>query len=244
MARFRCYIIDDEPLALDVIVRHLARFPNFEVCGRTTDAVEGLEQIKSLQPDLLFLDIEMPEITGLELIASMQKKPEIIITTAYREYAVDGFDLGVLDYLVKPIPFPRFLQAIDKFLEKQLPEPSREIPEKTNSLLIKADRKTVKIDLEEIIYVEGVKDYVRIVLEGRHFLTKSSIGNFADLLPKDQFIRVHKSFIVARNKIAAWSANEVEAGGFEIPVGRTYKEAFLAEMPPLTTDHWQLTTDN
>ena len=237
MARFKCYIIDDEPLALDVIVRHLARFPNLEVCGKTTDAVEGLEQMKILQPDLLFLDIEMPEVTGLELIASMQKKPAVIITTAYREYAVEGFDLGVLDYLVKPIPFPRFLQAIDKFLEKQLADAGPEVPEKTNAILIKADRKTVKIDLEQIIYVEGVKDYVKIVLNGRHLLTKSSIGNFADLLPADQFIRVHKSFIVARNKISAWSANEVEAGGFEIPVGRTYKAAFLSEMPPLTTDN-------
>lgn len=229
MKKYKCYIVDDEPLALNVIEQHLAKFTGFEVCGKTTDAVEAVSQIKALQPDLLFLDIQMPEMTGLELIESMQHKPQIIITTAYREYAVEGFDLDVLDYLVKPIPFKRFVKAIDKFLDLYTSKPLNPPPESPAFILVKADRKTLKITLDDIIYIEGIKDYVRIVLPGQKIMTKTSIGNFFEELPADRFIRVHKSFIVARGKITAWSAQNVELGGVEIPVGRTYKEAFLKE---------------
>jgi two-component system, LytTR family, response regulator len=115
MEKYKCYIVDDEPLALNVIEQHLSRFQELELCGKTTEPVEAITQIKKLQPDLLFLDIEMPEINGLELISSIRNKPEIIITTAYREFAVEGFELNVLDYLVKPISFKRFVMAMDKF---------------------------------------------------------------------------------------------------------------------------------
>ncbi len=230
MKKYKCYIVDDEPLALNVIEQHLGKFARFEVCGKTTDAVEALSQIRALQPDLLFLDIQMPEITGLELIESMQHKPEVIITTAYREYAVEGFDLDVLDYLVKPIPFKRFVKAIDKFLGLQADAQVGASAEPPVFIMVKADRKTLKIQLDDILYIEGIKDYVRIVSAGQKIMTKTSIGNFFEELPADRFIRVHKSFIVGRNKITAWSAQNVELGGVEIPVGRTYKEAFLREM--------------
>ena len=227
---FKCFIVDDEPLALNVIEQHLSKFSQFEVCGKSTEPVEALTQIKRLQPDLLFLDIEMPEITGLDLIASIQHKPEIIITTAYREYAVEGFDLNVLDYLVKPIPFKRFVQAIDKFLEQKLPHPAAAIPTDPAYLFVKADRKTIKIALDDVLYVEGVKDYVKIVLPAQKIITKISIGNFFKTLPKDRFLQVHKSFLVAKNKITAFTAHDVEIGELEIPIGRAYKDEFLKEM--------------
>ena len=230
MKTYKCFIVDDEPLALNVIEQHLSKFSQFEVCGKSTDPVEALIQIKHLQPDLLFLDIEMPEINGLDLIASMQHKPEIIITTAYREYAVEGFELNVLDYLVKPIPFKRFVQAIEKFLEEKLLHAAAPIPENPACIFVKADRKTIKITLDDILYVEGVKDYVKIVLPNQKIITKISIGNFFKTLSKDRFLQVHKSFIVARNKISAFTAHDVEIGDLEIPIGRAYKEEFLREM--------------
>ncbi|GJM31077.1 MAG: DNA-binding response regulator [Saprospiraceae bacterium] len=230
MKKFNCYILDDEPLALNVIEKHLSKFGQFIVCGKSTEPIEALTQIKRLQPDLLFIDIQMPEITGLEFIASLQNKPQIIITTAYREYAVEGFELNVLDYLVKPIPFQRFMQAIDKFLEHSLPTNTLPLIEEESCIFVKANRKTVKILLDEILYVEGLKDYVKIILPKQKILTKVSIGNFFKDLPKDRFLQVHKSFVVAKNKITAYTAHDVEINELEIPIGRVYKERFLKEV--------------
>jgi DNA-binding LytR/AlgR family response regulator len=230
MKKYKCFIVDDEPLALNVIEQHLSKFGQFEVCGKSTDPLEAITQIKLLLPDLLFLDIQMPEITGLELIESIQHKPQIILTTAYREYAVEGFELNVLDYLVKPIPFKRFVKAIDRFLEQKLPPATLPPATDPTSLFVKADRKTIKIELGDILYVEGVKDYVKIVLPAQKIITKVSIGNFFKDLPKDRFVQVHKSFIVAKDKISAYTAHDVEINGLEIPIGRMYKEEFLREV--------------
>ncbi len=230
MQSFKCYILDDEPLALKVIEQHLSRFNQFVVCGQSTEPLEALPEISRLQPDLLFLDIQMPDITGLEFITTLHNPPQIIITTAYREYAVEGFELNVLDYLVKPIPFPRFAKAIDKFLQsasvadKEHPSP--------DAIFVKADRKTVKIDLNEVLYIEGLKDYVKIILPKQQILTKMSIGNFHKELPQDRFLQIHKSFVVAKDKITAYTAHDVEIGKLEIPIGRVYKESFLKEMKP------------
>lgn len=231
MSTYKCYIVDDEPLALSVIEQYLSKFPQFEVCGKSTDPVEALAQIKHHRPDLLFLDIQMPEITGLELIEAVRHKPEIIITTAYREFAVEGFELNVLDYLVKPIPFKRFVKAIDKFIEQKLSHPVSPESIDASFIFVKADRKSIKVALDEILYVEGVKDYVKIVLPTQKIITKVSIGNFFKDLPnKERFIQVHKSFIVAKNKINAYTAHDVEIGEVEIPIGRMYKEEFLREV--------------
>jgi DNA-binding LytR/AlgR family response regulator len=224
---YKCFIVDDEPLALHVIEQHLSKFKDFSVCGTSTGPIEALSQVKSLKPDLLFLDIAMPEITGLEFIESLQHKPSIILTTAYREYAVEGFNLHVLDYLVKPIPFKRFMQAIDKFLDLKNRHEEVIPPESGSFLNVKADRKTIRVDLDEILYIEGVKDYVKIVTKRQNIITRVSIGNFMNELPTDRFIQVHKSFIVAQNKITAYTAQDVEIGDVEIPIGRIYKDLFL-----------------
>ena len=227
---YKCYIIDDEPLAIKVIEQHLSHFHQFELCGSTTDPLKALGPLKSLKPDLLFLDIEMPEITGLELIGSLQTRPEIIITTAYREYAVEGFELNVLDYLVKPIPLKRFMQALDKFLEQKKSTVPQAQEVQKPYLLVRADRKTIRIKLDDILYVEGLKDYVKIVLENEKILSKISIGNFLKQLPTNQFLRIHKSFIVSKNKITAYTSQDVEIGKMEIPIGRVYKDSFLLMM--------------
>jgi DNA-binding LytR/AlgR family response regulator len=227
MKMYRCYIVDDEPLALTVIEQHLSRFSQMEVCGKSTEPVEALAQIKWLKPDLVFLDIEMPELSGLELIESLHHKPEIIITTAYREFAVEGFELRVLDYLVKPVSFKRFAKAMDIFLEEMAAHTPASFQNESPFLFVKADRKTLKVPIEDILYVEGVKDYVKIVMPHQNIITKISIGHLYEGLPPDRFVQVHKSFIVAKNKITAYTAHDVEIGGVEIPIGRVYKESFL-----------------
>ncbi len=237
MKKIRCFIVDDEPLAIKVIEQHLSKLSLFEVCGKSTNPLEALAQIKTLQPELLFMDIQMPEISGMELIATLQNKPAVVITTAYREYAVEGFDLNVLDYLVKPIPFARFLKAVERFLEQRLPASiPAPVAEADDCIFVKADRKTIRIMLEDIRYVEGIKDYSRIVLADQKIITKVSIGNFFKSLPETRFIRVHKSFIVARNKITAFTALDVEINGVEIPIGRLYREAFFERVEGGKTD--------
>lgn len=229
MKKYKCYMVDDEPLALNVIEQHLSRFSQMEICGKSTEPLEALAQIKALQPDLLFMDIEMPELNGLELIESIQYRPEIIITTAYRDFAVEGFELNVLDYLVKPISFKRFVKAIEKFLEQKAKVDHREHSLDPTYLFVRAERKIFKVSIDDIIYVEGVKDYVKIVLPQQKIITKISIGNLLKDLPDDRFIQVHKSFIVAKNKITAFTAHDVEIGNVVIPIGRVYKEDFLKE---------------
>jgi DNA-binding LytR/AlgR family response regulator len=191
--------------------------------------VEAFQLLKKSKVDLLFLDIEMPRMNGLELVKSLQHKPEVIITTAYREYAVEGFELDVLDYLVKPIPIDRFLASIDRFINKMEALHKGDIVLR-DSIFVRADRKELKIQLDEVLYVEGLKDYVKIVMRGSQVMTKVSIGHFEEKLPATKFVRVHKSFIVAIDKITAYTAHDVEIGEIEIPIGRVYKDTFRDRM--------------
>ncbi len=227
--KYKCFILDDEPLAIKVIEQYLSRLDQFDVAGMSTDPVRAFGMLKNTHVDLLFLDIEMPQINGLELMKTLSHKPEIIITTAYREYAVEGFELDVLDYLVKPIPFNRFLQSIDRFL-KNKEQNEYEAPGVQDAVYVRSDRKEIKVRFDEILYVEGLKDYVKIVSLDRHILTKISIGHFEEKLPSSKFIRMHKSFIVAIDMITAYTALDVEIGEIEIPIGRVYKEAFRERM--------------
>ena len=228
MQKYNAYILDDEPLAIKVIEQHLQQFPFIEISGTSTEPLVALAEVKRLQPHLLFLDIQMPQLTGLDFISVVQNSPDVVITTAYREYAVQGFDLNVLDYLVKPIPFKRFAQTIDKFLTaRQAHSPGIPDTESELAIFIKADRKNIRLVLADILYIEGVKDYVKIVLSDQTFLTKRSIGHFLNELPQADFIRVHKSFIVAKNKITAFTAKDIEIGRKEIPIGRSFKADFM-----------------
>jgi len=227
--KYNCFIVDDEPLAIEVIENHLSKLEQFKVVGTYTDAVEAFVAIKNMAIDILFLDIEMPDFNGLDFIKSMSQKPEIIVTTAYREFAVEGFDLNILDYLVKPIAFERFIKAIDKFLDKKMTKSSALKPTE-GYIMVRADRKHIKIAIANILYIEGLKDYVKIVLPDRTILTKESIGNFFKHLRQDQFMRIHKSFIIAIDKVTAITSHDVEIGKIELPIGRTYKNEVLLRL--------------
>jgi DNA-binding LytR/AlgR family response regulator len=226
---YNCFIVDDEPLAIEVIENHLGKLNHFKVVGTYTDAVEAFVAIKNQPVDLLFLDIEMPDFNGLDFIKSMKQMPEVIITTAYREFAVEGFELNILDYLVKPIAFDRFMKAVDKFLDtkKGAAHDSRYQKE---YLMIRANRKLVRLNLSDILYIEGLKDYVKIILPDEMILTKESIGNFYKHLNEENFLRIHKSFIVAVDKITAITSYDVEIGKTELPIGRNYKENVMLKM--------------
>lgn len=227
--KYNCFIVDDEPLAIEVIESHLSKLEQFNVAGTYTDAVEAFIDIKTLSVDVLFLDIEMPDFNGLDFIKSMSQRPEIIVTTAYREFAVEGFDLNILDYLVKPIAFDRFIVAINKFLDKKAAKVQTLMPTE-NTIIVRADRKHIKIVLANILYIEGLKDYVKIVLPNKTILTKESIGNFFKHLNRDQFMRIHKSFIIAIDKVTAITSHDVEISEIELPIGRTYKKEVFKKL--------------
>lgn len=225
---FECYIVDDEPIAIEILSAYIQRLDGFSVKGAFTNPVKAFESLQQSPADLLFLDIQMPELTGLELLRSLRRRPEVILTTAYREFALDGFELDAVDYLLKPVAFDRFLKAIDKFLArngKKTPEsqPPAPAPEEQPHLFVRADRKNVKIYLHDILYLESLKDYVRIVTSNGKVLTKDTMTHFEETLPPERFLRVHRSFLVAKEKISAFSADGLEIGKITVPVGRLYK---------------------
>jgi len=229
MSVYQCIIVDDEPIAIEILSAYLQRLEGFQVAATFTNPVKAFEALQTTPADLLFLDIQMPELTGIDLIRSLRRRPEVILTTAYREFALDGFDLDVADYLLKPVSFDRFLKAVDKFhfrvqnrragASQPLPAASEELPH----LFVRADRKNVKIQLHEILYLESLKDYVRIVTANGKFLTKETITHFENVLPAEQFLRVHRSFIVSKDKVSALSVDGLEIGKTVIPIGRMYK---------------------
>lgn len=228
MNHFDCYIVDDEPIAIDILASYVQRMDGFSVKGAFTNPVKAFEALQQAPVDLLFLDIQMPELTGLELMRSLRRRPEVIFTTAYREFALDGFELDAVDYLLKPVSFDRFLKSMDKFLAragKKTTETlvSTALSEEPPHLFVRAGRKNVKVYLHEILYLESLKDYVRIVTPGGKVMTKETITHFEETLPPERFMRVHRSFLVAKDKISAFSADGLEIGKTTVPVGRLYK---------------------
>ncbi len=231
MNMIRCFIVDDEPIAIEILQNYVQRLEGFQVQATYTNPVKAFEALQRTEVDLMFLDIQMPELTGLELLQSLRRRPEVILTTAYREFALEGFELDVADYLLKPVSFDRFLKAIDKFHARRISAPADHLkilsasPEELPHLFVRADRKNVKVYLHDILYLESLKDYVRIVTGQGKIMTKETITHFEKMLPPDQFLRVHRSFIVAKSKITALSADGLEIGKMAIPVGRLYKLA-------------------
>ncbi|MBK6930857.1 MAG: response regulator transcription factor [Saprospirales bacterium] len=231
MSNYDCYIVDDEPIAIDILCAYVERLEGFRIVGTFTNPIKAFEAIHRNPAHLVFLDIQMPELTGLDLLRSLRRRPQVILTTAYREFALEGFDFDVTDYLLKPIAFERFLQAIDKFhLRAALPGPDHTLIAAGSTddppyFFVRADRKSVKVYLQDILYLESLKDYVRIVTTQGKILTKETISHFEQFLPSDAFIRAHRSFIVSKDKISAISVDGLEIGQQTIPVGRMYKMA-------------------
>ncbi|MCG2618177.1 LytTR family DNA-binding domain-containing protein [Terrimonas sp. NA20] len=228
--KVKCLIVDDEPLAIQLIQNHLSQLDAFEVVATCPNAVEALNVLRSMPVDLLFLDIKMPRITGLDFLKTLQQPPAVIITTAYREYAIEGYDLDLIDYLLKPITFERFLKATERYLQRMTAITQVETGAQGDFINIRADRKFHRLDLNEIIWVESVKDYIVIHLHDRQITAKYKIGDFESLLPATSFLRIHRSFIVNINKIQAFTFSEIEIGGKQIPIGTNYRDDVMVKL--------------
>lgn len=229
----RCLIIDDEPLAIDVIENYLQRL-NVASISRCENPIEAFQLISKQSFDLVFLDIEMPLLTGLELLKSIKEPPGIIITTAYRDYAVEGFEFEVLDYLVKPIPFPRFMKAMERAMKTN--RPAAQPPEiftptfENESIFLKVDRKFVKILIKDILYIESLKDYIRVKTGADSFVSYQSLTSITEKLPAEKFIRVHRSFTIAVDKVTVIQGSYLEIGGKLIPISREHRQEVLSRI--------------
>lgn len=234
MARINCVIVDDEVMAREILTSFVAKITNLHLIKSCKNAMEAIEVVNKNQIDLLFLDINMPDISGLSLAKSINKKTKIIFTTAYREYAIDGFDLQAVDYLLKPIAFDRFLQAVNKFFEtisiKTSAEKKLEKLEKNDFIFVRSDRKMVKISFDEILYVESLSDYIKIYLSDKIVVTRETISNIETKLPTNDFFRVHRSYIVNKNKIHSYTNEFIEIDKKAISISRTYKENVLKKL--------------
>ncbi len=217
------YIIDDEQPAINILTSYVKKTPSLQLVGSTTNALAALETFKKEKIDLLFLDIQMPDITGIEFLQILENPPMVIFTTAYEEYALKGYELDIIDYLVKPIPFARFLKGINKALKWQ-EKNTETTPPKEAFLYVKADYQTVKIAFSDILYIEGLKDYVKIYTNGKMVMTRLNLKGIAAKLPDDQFIRVHRSFIVAFSQIKTFQKSFIQLGKKKIPIGNAYQE--------------------
>lgn len=226
--KYSCIIVDDEPLSHDVLKNHLAAFPGLKLLGSFYNAKDAGLFLKEHPVDILLLDIEMPEISGLDFLRSLNEKPVSIITTAWRDYAVEGFELGVIDYLMKPIPFERFEQSLKRatdFLQLVKTDNSIDFSEQGSNfeILIKTGTKRVLLDYRTIIFAQGLKDYTILHTETEKYVVKGSVKAFESYLPRHYFIRVHKSFIVAIPRIKIARRNKIELGPLSIPIGRAFK---------------------
>ena len=234
--KIKCLIVDDEPLAVEIIESYLERLDDMELVAKCNNALRAFEILQKEEIDLLFLDIQMPKLTGIDFLKTLKNPPKVILTTAYREYAIEGYELDVLDYLLKPISFERFFKAVTKVYKKESATsfaPSNNGNGSEPYIYLKADKKMVKVLLNDIRYIESLKDYVRLKTSGRDVITHQTISYFEEKLPEDQFIRIHRSFIVPINKIESFSASAIEVPGMELPIGRMYKNQVLAVLNEL-----------
>ncbi len=228
--KYRVLIVDDEPLAINVVKRYLENFSNFEVVETCQNAVDAFNVISHQSIDVVFLDINMPTMSGLDMIRNLKDRPVIVITTAFREYAIESFDLEAIDYLVKPFSLDRFMNSIgriEKYLTHQqtLPETSTIQTQEPKHVFFKVDKRMVKVMLDEIIYIESLKDYVRIKTETESLINHNNLVSISEYLPEDQFVRIHRSYIISLDKVKAIEGNCVEIGGKLLPIGRNYQKS-------------------
>lgn len=233
MNKIRCLIVDDEPPAIELLEKYASMIDQLEVVGKSYSAVKAFDLIKERKVDLLFLDIQMPVLNGIDFIKTLKNPPAIILTTAYREYALDGYDLDIIDYLLKPIAFDRFLKAVDRYRnriavvgenEKQISKESKKY------LFFNVNRTHHKILTEDILYVESLKDYVRIHTKSDRLVVKGNLGSMMKQLPVNQFIRVHRSFAVALEYIKAYNQSEVMIGELSLPIGASYRTELMKRL--------------
>jgi len=232
----RCLIVDNEPLAKDLIRSYIGKLENFEIVAECSKAVDALEVLREHPVDLLIIDIQMPEISGIDFLRSLKNPPKIIITTAYREFALEAFDLDVLDFLLKPVVFERFLKAINRYYRinrdelKLINGPCPELLQEDTFIFVKENKRVVKIFLKDIRYIEGLSEYVQIFTDKKKVVTKISLVALDEKLPQKLFLRIHKSYIISIAKIESFTANTVEIAGKELPIGRSFKNAVFSAL--------------
>jgi DNA-binding LytR/AlgR family response regulator len=223
--------LEDEPLAAEVLEDYINQVPFLELKAKCVDAIYALEILQKQSIDLIFLDIHLPKLKGLDFIKTLQHPPKVIITTAYQEYALQGYELNVVDYLLKPIEWSRFLMAVNKLQQAiEVTNYSHRTvpgPEEKTYLYFNVNKRMVKVFLDEILYIESLKEYIRITTPHKSILTKYQLNQIEELLTRHHFLRIHRSFIVAKNKIETFSATDVEIGSKHLPIGRNYKEQVM-----------------
>ena len=228
--KIRCLVIDDELPAREILKKHITGVEALDLAGDCSNAVEAISFLKDNRVDLLFLDIQMPHLLGTNFIRTLKNPPRVIFTTAYRKYAVEGFELDAVNFLLKPISFERFLKAVNKVLQLNLQANHDSVTTTENHsetappfLYFRSNRKMVKVLFRDILYIEGLNDYIKIITPNKNIITKHLLASLEEMLPPTEFVRIHKSFIIAINKIESFNADSVEIGKKEIPVGRLFK---------------------
>lgn len=236
MTKLKCIAVDDEPLALDIIEDYISKVPFLTLVKRTENAIEALQLVQAGDIDLVFLDIQMPDLTGIQFLKIAGGKANFILTTAYSQYALESYDLNVSDYLLKPIAFDRFYKAVEKVLNltkasENIETPVQQPPAASNNpvvdyIFVKTEHKIQKIHLEDILYIEGLKDYISIYTKDERIITLQNMKKMEETLPSNQFIRVHKSYIISLDKIQSIERSRISISGKTIPIGDTYREEF------------------
>jgi DNA-binding LytR/AlgR family response regulator len=231
----RCLVVDDEPLALDILEDYISKVPFLNLVKTTTSAIEGLSLVQSDAIDLVFLDVQMPELTGIQFLKIINGKCDVILTTAYSQYALDGYELDVVDYLLKPIAFDRFYKAAQKVLQSTVNTNSSapkvlSVQKNHDFIFVKTEHKIQKIYLDDILYIEGLKDYISIFTRSERIITLQNMKKMEESLPSKSFIRVHKSYIIALGKIESIERSLIQIGEKIIPIGDTYREYFFKQI--------------
>jgi len=228
--KIKCLIIDDEPPAQTVLKKYISQVPSLELAGACDSAVEALSFLQGQPVDLLFLDIQMPGLLGTKFIRTLNSPPKVIFTTAYRKFAVEGFELNAVDYLLKPISFDRFITGVNKVLQLNLQSANTNLHESENAaehnhpfLYLRSDRRMVKILFNDILYIESLKDYIKIITTNKTIVTRHSISSLEEMLPKNSFLRIHRSYIVAVDKIDSFNGETIDIAKKELPIGRLFK---------------------
>ena len=227
MTRCKCIIVEDEPLAQNVLKKYIADHPSLELVATCTDALEAQGILNKHDVQLIFLDINLPKLSGINFIKTLLQSPLIIFTTAYPEFAVEGFELNAVDYLLKPFSFERFLKAVNKVVEKLNNPMVSKKEEKNSYIFFRSDKKIHKVDLENILYIEAIGDYMKVITDSGQLIINETMKNLQEELPAGSFIRVHKSFIISRSKIKYIEGNYVQIEDKSIPIGATYRNEVL-----------------
>jgi DNA-binding LytR/AlgR family response regulator len=233
MQKYKCIIVEDEPIAAEVLEDYIRQVPFLDLRAVCRDAIFAMEFLQKEMVEVIFLDIHLPKIKGLDFIKTLKNPPKIIITSAYQEYALLGYEFNVIDYLLKPIEFSRFLTAVNKLHLQDVPvmQTHSPGPEDRPHLFFNVSKRQVKVYIDDILYIESLREYIRITTKGKNIMTKMQLGEVENLLGKNNFLRVHRSFIVSRSKIDSFSSAEIEIAGKQIPIGRNYKELVLLSLP-------------